>query len=101
MLFYLATYGFSMVGAFAIVTLVRDSAGEATTFARWAGLGRRSPLVAGTFAFFLLSMAGIPLTAGFMGKWAVFTVALVARAPGRWCWSRSPPASSRSSSTSA
>ncbi|WP_395693173.1 NADH-quinone oxidoreductase subunit NuoN [Nocardioides sp.] len=80
-LFYLTTYGFAMIGAFALVTLVRDSGGEATTFARWQGLGRRSPLVAGLFAFFLLSMAGIPLTAGFVGKWAVFTVALSA---GAW-----------------
>ena len=37
--------------------------------------------MAGVFAFFLLSMAGIPLTAGFVGKWAVFTVALSA---GAW-----------------
>ncbi len=80
-LFYLTTYGFAMVGAFAIVTLVRDSSGEATTFERWRGLGHRSPLLAGTFAFLLLSMAGIPLTAGFVGKWAVFAVALSA---GAW-----------------
>ncbi|MDP2775165.1 MAG: NADH-quinone oxidoreductase subunit NuoN [Nocardioides sp.] len=80
-LFYLTTYGFSVIGAFAVVTLVRDSGGEATAFPRWAGLGRRSPLVAGAFAFFLLSMAGIPLTAGFVGKWAVFTVAMSA---GAW-----------------
>jgi NADH-quinone oxidoreductase subunit N len=70
-----------MLGAFAVVTLVRDSSGEASAFERWRGLGRRSPLVAGLFAFFLLSMAGIPLTAGFVGKWAVFTVALSA---GAW-----------------
>ena len=80
-LFYLATYGFAMIGAFAVVTLVRDSGGEATQFARWAGIGRRSPLMGALFAFFLLSMAGIPLTAGFIGKWAVFTVALAA---GAW-----------------
>ncbi|MEQ6900583.1 NADH-quinone oxidoreductase subunit NuoN [Nocardioides sp. YIM 152588] len=80
-LFYLTAYGFSMVGAFAIVTLVRDPGGEATGFSHWAGLGKRSPLVAGAFAFFLLSMAGIPLTAGFIGKWAVFTSAMSA---GAW-----------------
>jgi len=80
-LFYLATYGFAIVGSFALVTLVRDSNGEASQFSRWAGIGRRSPLVGGLFAFFLLSMAGIPLTAGFVGKWAVFTVALSA---GAW-----------------
>jgi NADH-quinone oxidoreductase subunit N len=80
-LFYLATYGPSTIGAFAIVTLVRDAGGEATSFEKWTGLGRRAPLVAGVFGFFLLSMAGIPLTAGFMGKWAVFTVAMSA---GAW-----------------
>ena len=80
-LFYLTTYGFATIGAFAVVTLVRDSGGEANTIDRWTGLGRRSPLVAGIFAFFLLSLAGIPLTAGFVGKWAVFTVALSA---GAW-----------------
>ncbi|MCL2541938.1 MAG: NADH-quinone oxidoreductase subunit NuoN [Nocardioidaceae bacterium] len=80
-LVYLTAYGFSMIGAFALVTLVRDEGGEATSFTKWAGLGKRSPLVAGAFAFFLLSMAGIPLTAGFVGKWAVFTSAMSA---GAW-----------------
>jgi len=74
-LFYLTSYGFATVGAFAIVTVVRDSGGEASTLDRWAGLGRRSPLVAGAFVVFLLSMAGIPLTGGFIGKWAVFSAA--------------------------
>jgi len=80
-LFYLTTYGFTMIGSFAVVTVVRDGGGESTTFAKWRGLGQRSPLLAGSFAFFLLSMAGIPLTAGFVGKWAVFAVALSA---GAW-----------------
>ncbi len=74
-LFYLVTYGFPTIGAFAVVTLVRDSGGEATHLSRWAGLGKKSPLLAGIFAFFLLSFAGIPLTAGFTGKWAVFSAA--------------------------
>jgi NADH-quinone oxidoreductase subunit N len=74
-LFYLVTYGFMTVGAFGIVTLVRDAGGEANHLSRWAGLGKESPLVAGTFAFFLLAMAGIPLTSGFTGKWAVFSAA--------------------------
>jgi NADH-quinone oxidoreductase subunit N len=80
-LFYLATYGFATLGAFAVVTLVRDSGGESTALSRWAGLGKESPMVAGVFAFFLLAMAGIPLTSGFVGKWAVFAVALSA---GAW-----------------
>ena len=75
-LFYLVTYGFMTIGAFAVVTVVRDSSGEATHLSRWAGLGKESPVVAGVFAFFLLGMAGIPLTSGFTGKWAVFTSAL-------------------------
>lgn len=80
-LFYLTTYGFISIGAFAVVSLVRDAGGESTHLDRWAGLGKESPLVAGVFAFFLLAMAGIPLTSGFVGKWAVFSVALSA---GAW-----------------
>jgi NADH-quinone oxidoreductase subunit N len=75
-LFYLLVYGITTIGAFAILTLVRDPDGEATHLSRWAGLGRRSPVVAGTFALFLLALAGIPLTSGFMGKFQVFTAAV-------------------------
>src|ERR1700684_1849524 len=74
-LFYLVTYGFSTVGAFALITLVRDPGGEASHLSRWAGLGRKSPLVAGTLALFLIAFAGIPLTSGFIGKFAVFQAA--------------------------
>jgi len=77
-LFYLATYGLTTVGAFAVITLVRDTGGEAGHLSRWAGLGRRSPLVAGIFALFLLAFAGIPLTSGFTGKFAVFQAAIAA-----------------------
>jgi len=75
-MFYLAAYGASVIGAFAIVTLVRDQAGEAGHLSSWAGLGKRSPLVAGVFAFFLITFAGIPLTSGFSGKFAVFQAAI-------------------------
>jgi NADH-quinone oxidoreductase subunit N len=75
-LFYLVAYGFTTIGAFAIVMLVRDANGEANHLSRWAGLGKRSPLVAGLFAFFLLALAGIPLTSGFTAKFAVFSAAL-------------------------
>jgi proton-translocating NADH-quinone oxidoreductase chain N len=75
-LFYLAVYGFTVIGAFAVITLVRDTTGEALHLSRWAGLGKRSPLVAGIFAFFLLAFAGIPLTSGFVGKFAVFQAAV-------------------------
>jgi NADH-quinone oxidoreductase subunit N len=75
-LFYVASYGFSTVGMFAVVTLVRDSAGEATHLSQWAGLARKSPLVAGIFTFFLLTLAGIPLTSGFIAKYGVFAAAI-------------------------
>jgi NADH-quinone oxidoreductase subunit N len=75
-MFYLVAYGFSVLAAFAIVTLVRDADGEATHLSRWAGLGRRSPLYAGLFTFLLLAFAGIPLTSGFTSKFAVFGAAL-------------------------
>ncbi|WSK25412.1 NADH-quinone oxidoreductase subunit NuoN [Streptomyces sp. NBC_01298] len=74
-LFYLAAYSFVTIGAFAVVTLVRDAGGEATHLSKWAGLGRRSPLTAAVFAVFLLAFAGIPLTSGFAGKFAVFQAA--------------------------
>jgi NADH-quinone oxidoreductase subunit N len=80
-LFYLTTYAFTTMAAFALVTVVRDGGGEATHLSRWQGLGKESPLVAGLFAFLLLAMAGIPLTSGFTGKWAVFAAALSA---GAW-----------------
>jgi NADH-quinone oxidoreductase subunit N len=75
-MFYLVAYGFSVLAAFGIVTLVRDADGEATHLARWAGLGRKSPLVAGAFTFILLAFAGIPLTSGFTAKFAVFGAAV-------------------------
>ena len=74
-IFYLLTYGISTIGAFAIVTLVRDSGGEITDLNRWAGLAKRSPLIAGVFALFLLTFAGIPLTAGFIAKFSIFSAA--------------------------
>ncbi len=74
-LFYLVAYGFSTIGAFAVITLVRDAAGEATHLSQWAGLAKRSPLTAGVFTFFLAGFAGIPLTSGFTAKFAVFSAA--------------------------
>ncbi|MEU2347254.1 NADH-quinone oxidoreductase subunit NuoN [Modestobacter sp. NPDC049651] len=80
-LFYLLTYAATTLGAFAVVTLVRRGDGEATGLADWAGLGRRSPVTAGLMTLFLLALAGIPLTSGFTGKFAVFRAAIEA---GAW-----------------
>jgi NADH-quinone oxidoreductase subunit N len=74
-IFYLATYGLTTIGAFALVTLIRDASGEVTDLNRWAGLAKRSPLVATLFATYLLGFAGIPLTSGFIGKFSIFSAA--------------------------
>ena len=81
-IFYLFAYGVATVGAFAIVTLVRDSSGEVTDLNRWRGLGKRSPWVASAFAGFLLAFAGIPLTSGFIGKFSIFSAAYESGAKG-------------------
>ncbi|MEV0644984.1 NADH-quinone oxidoreductase subunit NuoN [Phytomonospora sp. NPDC050363] len=74
-MFYLVAYGFSVLGAFAMVTLVRDSEGEATHLSRWAGLGKGSPVFSAAFTFLMLGFAGIPLTSGFTSKFALFSSA--------------------------
>ncbi len=85
--FYVLTYGLASIGGFAVVTQVRERtaegsvAGEAVRLGQWAGLGKRSPFLAGSMALFLLSLAGIPLTAGFVGKFLAFSVAVGA---GDW-----------------
>ncbi|WP_102142518.1 NADH-quinone oxidoreductase subunit NuoN [Mycobacterium hubeiense] len=82
-LFYLVAYGFSTLGAFAVVSLIRRADGEeATDISRWNGLGRRSPTVAAAMALFLLAIAGIPLTSGFVSKFAIFTAAMNVGAAG-------------------
>jgi NADH-quinone oxidoreductase subunit N len=75
-LFYLLAYGITTIGAFAVLTLVRDGDGEATHLSQWAGLGQRSPVTAGVMSIFLLSLAGIPLTSGFIAKFAAFRAAI-------------------------
>jgi NADH-quinone oxidoreductase subunit N len=75
-MFYLLTYGLTTLGAFGLVTLIRDGDGEATHLSQWAGLAQRSPIVAALMSFFLLALAGIPLTSGFTAKFAVFRAAI-------------------------
>lgn len=77
-IFYVMAYGFTTVGAFAIIAMVRGPGGEATALNQWAGLAKKSPLIAAIFAIFMLSLAGIPLTSGFIGKWGVFAAAIEA-----------------------
>lgn len=77
-IFYVMAYGFTTIGAFAIIAMVRGPGGEATALNQWAGLGKKSPLIAAIFSIFMLSLAGIPLTSGFIGKWGVFAAAIEA-----------------------
>jgi NADH-quinone oxidoreductase subunit N len=77
-MFYLLTYGMATIGAFAILTVVRKGDGEASHVADWAGMAKKSPVLAASMSLFLLSFAGIPLTAGFIGKLSVFTAAMEA-----------------------
>jgi len=79
-MFYLAAYGFATLGAFAVISLVRQDGGEATHLSNWAGLGKRSPVLALSMSLFMLSFAGIPLTSGFIGKFTVFEAAILADA---------------------
>ncbi|HEY2765943.1 MAG TPA: NADH-quinone oxidoreductase subunit NuoN [Pseudonocardiaceae bacterium] len=75
-MFYLLAYGFTTLAVFGVLTLVRDAQGEASHLSQWNGLAKRSPLTAAVFAFLLFALAGIPLTSGFTGKFAVFSAAL-------------------------
>ncbi len=73
--YYAATYGLATVGAFGVVTVL-DQAGVGPGITDLAGLHRRSPLLAGCLLVFVLSLAGIPPLAGFVGKFLVFAAAL-------------------------
>ncbi|PRY43482.1 NADH-quinone oxidoreductase subunit NuoN [Umezawaea tangerina] len=75
-LFYLLAYGFTTIAVFGVISLVRNADGEATHLSQWAGLAKRSPVLAGVFTFLLLALAGIPLTSGFVGKFVVFAAAI-------------------------
>jgi len=75
-LFYMLTYTVSTVGAFGALILCGRRGAEAVSYEDLAGLGKRHPAAALAFSFFLLSLAGIPPTAGFFGKLYVFSAAV-------------------------
>lgn len=79
-IFYTAAYAAMNVGAFAVVSHFASTGERYVTFDDYAGLGRRSPLLAFTLTVFLLSLIGIPATAGFLAKYYVFTAALSSQA---------------------
>jgi NADH-quinone oxidoreductase subunit N len=71
-LYYLLTYTVSTAGAFGALILCGSRGREAVSYEDLSGLGKRHPTAALAFALFLLSLAGIPPTAGFFGKWYLF-----------------------------
>ena len=75
-LFYLLTYTVSVIGAFGALIYCGHRGAEAVSYEDLAGIGKRHPAAALAFTFFLLSLAGIPPTAGFFGKWYVFRAAM-------------------------
>jgi len=77
-LVYLLAYTFTNVGAFAVIIMLERNDGTGTDIADFVGLSRSQPLLAMAMAIFMLSLTGIPLTAGFTGKWLVFQASLEA-----------------------
>jgi len=81
LLFYSAAYVFMNLGAFAVVAALQGRTGVTSQISTFAGLGRRAPLAGALMTLFLLSLTGIPPTAGFFGKAYVILAAVQA---GGW-----------------
>src|SRR5437867_2262600 len=80
--FYLVSYAFMTLGAFIAASIVGRSGGEGEEgyfLSAYAGLGQRRPMLAAAMTIFLLSLAGIPPTAGFVGKLYIFKAAIEGR----------------------
>lgn len=75
-MFYLLTYAVMNIGAFAVVQLIARSGDRRTSVEDYNGIGFQSPVLAFSLSLFLLSLLGMPLTAGFMGKILVFGAAI-------------------------
>jgi NADH-quinone oxidoreductase subunit N len=75
-LFYVLSYAFMTLGAFGVVSLLRREDGEAIDISNYSGLAGRHGLLAAAMAVFMISLAGIPPTAGFFAKFYVFSAAV-------------------------
>jgi NADH-quinone oxidoreductase subunit N len=78
-LFYLAAYALMKLGAFTVVTHLGGAGEKHLEITDYAGLSTRQPVVAACFTLFLLSLMGLPATAGFLGKFYAFKAALDSR----------------------
>jgi len=76
MWFYVATYSVQVLAAFAVAAVVSGPAGGRSPLSDYSGLSARSPFLAGSLGLMMLAMGGIPVTAGFVGKVAVFRSAI-------------------------
>jgi NADH-quinone oxidoreductase subunit N len=77
-IFYLTVYSLMNLGAFGLLALLGRGADERVMIADLAGVGFRHPVLGFAMAVFMISLGGIPPTAGFMGKFYVFSVAIKA-----------------------
>src|SRR5438270_51967 len=75
-IFYACSYAFMNLGAFVVVSQIAGPDERFASLEDYAGLARRSPVLAATLTIFLLSLIGIPLTGGFFAKFYVFSAAL-------------------------
>ena len=75
-LLYLTVYSFMTLGAFAVVSMLRKGGTDSDAIDDYAGLARRQPVVAFLMLVFMVSLAGIPPTAGFIGKFYLFLAAV-------------------------
>src|SRR5207249_1554485 len=76
LLFYLAVYSFMTLGAFAVLIALGRRGEPNEDLADWAGVGFRHPVLGLSMAVFMLSLAGVPPTAGFAGKFYLFSAAV-------------------------
>jgi NADH-quinone oxidoreductase subunit N len=74
--FYMLAYGVTNLGAFAIVTQLAEKNDRRAEFEDYNGIGFKAPALSFSLSLFMLSLLGLPLTAGFMGKVLVFRPAL-------------------------
>jgi len=75
-LYYMLAYTFMNIGAFAVITVLGGKGEEKVNITDYNGLGYRHPVAAIAMSLFLFSLAGIPPTAGFMGKFYIFSAAI-------------------------
>jgi NADH-quinone oxidoreductase subunit N len=81
LLFYLASYAATIVGAFGVVAIIERKlalSGQGDDLSSWAGLSEKHPALAAAMSLFMVSLAGVPPTAGFMAKLTVFRSAIEA-----------------------